>query len=42
MTPERCREIEDLYHWALQRPAHERSTFSEEACRGDEDLKREN
>ena len=41
MTPERWREIERLYHLALERDAGERAALLTEACRGDDALRRE-
>jgi serine/threonine protein kinase/tetratricopeptide (TPR) repeat protein len=41
MTPDRWRQVEDLYHAALDRPAGIRHTFLGKACEGDEDLHRE-
>ena len=41
MTPERWREIERLYHAALERDAVERAAFLNDACGGDEALRRE-
>lgn len=41
MTPERWRQIEELYHSALGRQAGERASYLAEACAGDEDLRRE-
>jgi predicted ATPase len=41
MTPERWRQVEDLYHAALDRPAGIRHTFLGKACEGDEDLHRQ-
>lgn len=43
MTPERWREIERLYHEAIERDraAGDRAAFLEEACAGDEALRRE-
>jgi len=41
MSPGRLRRIEELYHAARQREMVERSFFLAEACRGDEELKRE-
>jgi serine/threonine-protein kinase len=42
MTPERYRQIERLYHEALELPAgRERAAFVETACAGDEALRRE-
>jgi Tol biopolymer transport system component len=41
VTPERWREIERLYYAALERDAAERAAFLNEACGGDEGLRRE-
>ena len=41
MEPERWREIERLYHAALEHEASQRSAFLEEACAGDLSLRRE-
>src|SRR5260370_42402529 len=42
MTPERYRQIERLYHEALELPVgRERAAFVETACAGDEALRRE-
>ncbi len=41
MTPERWQQVEDLYHAAYARPAGERAAFLDEACRGDEALRRD-
>src|SRR5580700_3663548 len=41
MAPERWVEIERLYHSALDCSPERRSAFLKEACRGDEDLRRE-
>ena len=41
MTPERWREIERLYYAALERDAAERAAFLNDACGGDEELRRE-
>jgi len=41
MEPERLREIERLYHAALEREEGQRSAFLEEACAGDLSLRRE-
>ena len=41
MTPERLRQIEELYHSAREREPGERGTFLAEACQGDEELRRE-
>ena len=41
MTPERWKQIEELYHAADTRPPSERAAFLAEACPGDEELRRE-
>ena len=41
MTPERWKQIDDLYHAARDRPPVERATFLLAACRGDSDLRHE-
>ena len=41
MTPERWREIERLYHAALERDAGERAAFLADACEDDAALRRE-
>ena len=41
MTPERWNKIEQIYHAALERDAHDRTAFLEQACGGDDDLRRE-
>ena len=41
MEPERWQEIGRLYHAALEREEGQRPAFLEEACAGDEDLRRE-
>ena len=41
MTPERWREIEQLYHAALEHVPEERSAFLDQACAGDQALRRE-
>ena len=41
MKPERWQEIERLCHTALERDGSKRAAFLEEACRGDESLRRE-
>jgi eukaryotic-like serine/threonine-protein kinase len=41
MTPERWREIEWLYHAALERPPDERAAFLDDACGGDQALREE-
>ena len=41
MKPERWQQIEQLCHAALEREENQRAPFLEEACRGDESLRRE-
>jgi len=41
MTPERWQQIEDICHEALERPIDERTAYVNQACAGDEELKRE-
>jgi len=41
MNPERLRQIEDLYHAALELPPGERESFTRDSCGEDEDLRRE-
>ena len=41
MSEERLREIERLYHAALERRPQQRAAFLAAACAGDEDLRRE-
>jgi eukaryotic-like serine/threonine-protein kinase len=41
MKPERWRQINDLFQSAAERPPQERTAFLEEACHGDEGLRRE-
>ena len=41
MKPERWQQIERLCHAALERDESKREAFLEEACRGDESLRRE-
>src|SRR5262244_2149406 len=41
MTPERYRQIGELYHAALELNAGERTAFLERACADDKELKRE-
>src|SRR6267142_2872582 len=41
MEPERWRQIETLYHSALERHERERAAFLEDACGGDQELHRE-
>jgi eukaryotic-like serine/threonine-protein kinase len=41
MTPERWRKIEELFEFAVARPIEERAMFLDEACAGDDSLRRE-
>jgi len=41
MEPERWKEIELLYHLALEHEESRRAEFLEQACGGDEALRRE-
>ena len=41
MNPEQWKQIEELYHAALERAEGERAVFLEQACGGDEGLRRE-
>lgn len=41
MKPERWRQVEQIYHSALDREVSQRSSFLKEACAGDEELRRE-
>jgi serine/threonine protein kinase len=41
MTPERWRQVAQLYHSALEKSAEDRGGFLSEACRGDGELRRE-
>src|SRR5215831_13819275 len=41
MQPERWHLIEDLYHSALERGQNDRDSFLRDACKGDENLRRE-
>jgi serine/threonine protein kinase/Tol biopolymer transport system component len=41
VTPDRWRKIEELYHLAVAREESERTAFLDEACAGDEELRRE-
>jgi eukaryotic-like serine/threonine-protein kinase len=41
MLTDRWHEIESLYHSACERKLEERQAYLEEACRGDESLRRE-
>jgi serine/threonine protein kinase/tetratricopeptide (TPR) repeat protein len=41
MNSERLRQVEGLYHAALQQDVNERAAFLDQACTGDESLRRE-
>lgn len=41
MNPERWQQVEKLYHAALERDEAERTPFLQEACSGDDELRRE-
>jgi len=41
MNPERWKEVEAIYHAALERPEADRAAFLREACRGDQELRHE-
>ncbi|MGH9847256.1 MAG: hypothetical protein ACREEM_51830 [Blastocatellia bacterium] len=41
MKPDRWRQIEQLYHAALERAPDERAALLDEACDGDQDLRQE-
>lgn len=41
MLSTRWQSVEDVYHAASEKPADERAAYVAEACRGDEDLRRE-
>jgi serine/threonine protein kinase len=41
MSPERWRQVEQLYHAALEKEGGERAVFLEAACRNDPELRRE-
>jgi len=41
MTPDRWRQIEKVYHSALEREEDERAAFLQDACAGDELLRQE-
>jgi serine/threonine protein kinase/tetratricopeptide (TPR) repeat protein len=41
VNPDHWRQIERIYHLALDRPPHEREVFLDNECRGDERLRRE-
>ncbi len=41
MTPERWKQVEELFHAALERDEAERAPFLDQACAGDDELRRE-
>jgi eukaryotic-like serine/threonine-protein kinase len=41
MTPEQWQQVERLYQAALEREPSQRAAFLQEACAGDEELRRE-
>ena len=41
MTPERWRQIEQIYHSTLECEESQRPSFLKEACAGDEELRKE-
>ena len=41
MRPERWQQIEELYHSCLKLEVSQRAAFVEDACQGDESLRRE-
>ena len=41
MTPERWRKVEDVLEAAMERAPHERATFLDEVCAGDQSLREE-
>jgi len=41
MTPERWKQVEELFHAVAARPEAERSAFLDRACAGDEALRGE-
>jgi hypothetical protein len=41
MSPERLRQVEELYHLAREREPASRHAFLEDTCPDDEDLRRE-
>src|SRR5688572_9422146 len=41
MTPERWRQVEEIYHSALKREKSQRAAFLEEVCANDKPLRRE-
>jgi len=41
MKPERWQQLDKLFHAALERRTEERAAFLEEACAGDEELRKE-
>ena len=41
MTPERCQQIERIYHSALELAENDRPVFLQKACAGDQGMRRE-
>ncbi len=41
MEPERWKQVESIYHAAVEREPESREAFLDEACAGDEELRRE-
>ena len=41
MTPERWQKVEEVLQGALDRPPQDRTSFLDEACAGDDQLKKE-
>ena len=41
MKPERWQQLDQLFHAALERKPEERAAFLDEACAGDEELRKE-
>src|SRR5690242_15992941 len=41
MSPERWRRVEELFHSALDRKAEDRDAFLDQACAGDDEIRRE-
>ena len=41
MKPERWQQLDTLFHSALEREPHDRASFLDEACAGDQQLRRE-
>lgn len=41
MTSERWQAVEEIYHAASDRPVEERAAFLAQACKGDDELRRD-